>query len=776
MKVINNFLRYVYTHFKIKTVFVVFIAFGIVSIPALLINSFIAIRIAEDSIAPIITEKLIGLRNNKAQVVQNYFDNKFHIIQLLAASDEVIKATNDFEDSLPLINNDFLKTPEQQKNVQDQSRKNVQRFYTKVFLPELHETTPNFVFSEATLPKSSAGILLQDAFIASVEPSTLPIFVDKSEKVLAYSNFHEKYHQGLKKLLGENLFADIYIIGKGGDVLYSAQKKVDFATNLKESPFKNEGLVRAYQESAQVNKGEVIFVDFAPYSPSMGRASAFIAAPIFDVDKRVGTLVVQLTTLDLTMQVTNFFRWNEDGLGDTGEVIVTGIDGRTRIDTRKSISQPELFVNNHEGKENRYLVNAYTKFNSDSYVLKIDTAGIRNAAKGNAGIDSYTNYYGQEVIGAYKQINIKNAQWIIASEISKDQADALVNSLKRNVWYASFLILLFVGPLAYLFAKLFLSPLFRLLATIEKIRVSDDLSLRVRSRGTVEVNQLRDSFNTMLDSLERNKLIISESKKQIEDSILVAQRIQKSYLPRVSAVKDYFKDLAIYWSPKEVVGGDFYWIKKFGSRVYVVYADCTGHGVPGAFMSLVAISTLDQISSQMYASATLEKIVEKVHADFSKSLALDSQYSEINDGFEASFLCIDVDTKSVDYLGMGMNLLIKNPDGSVQSVEGSKQPMGYKNVDIRESLKVHRFALGQFLYVLYSDGFPTQIGEQKRRMLGNRSLVDALTRAPYSSANEVLQAMLGVFAKWKGGESQRDDLTMLIVEPRVASDWSDYSL
>ena len=638
MRVINNFFKYVYTHFKVKTVFVVFIAFGIVSIPALLINSFIAIRIAEDSIAPIVTEKLVGLRNNKAQVIQSYFDNKFHIIQLLAASDEVIKATNDFEDSLPLINNDFLKTPEQQKNAQDQSRKNLQRFYTKVFLPELHETTPNFIFSEALLPKSNAGILLQDAFIASVEPSTLPIFVDKSEKVLAYSTFHEKYHQGFKKLLGENLFSDIYIIGKDGDVLYSAQKKVDFATNLKEGPFKNQGLVRAYQESAQTNKGEVVFVDFAPYSPSMGRASAFIATPIFDVDKRVGTLVVQLTTLDLTMQVTSYFRWNEDGLGDTGEVIVADTDGRTRIDTRKSISQPELFVNNHDGKENRHLVNAYTKFNSDSYILKINTVGLRNAAKGNAGIDSYTNYYGQEVIGAYKPINIKNAQWVIASEISKDQADALVNSLKRNVWYASFLILLFVGPLAYLFAKFFLAPLFRLLSTIEKIRTSDDLSLRVRGRGTVEVNQLRDSFNTMLESLERNKRVITESKKQIEDSILVAQRIQKSYLPNASAVQGSFQDLAIYWSPKEIVGGDFYWIKKFGSRVYVVCADCTGHGVPGAFMSLVAISTLDQIPYEMYATAPLENIVEKIHTNFSKALALDSQYSEINDGLGLVFM------------------------------------------------------------------------------------------------------------------------------------------
>ena len=454
MKVLANSLRYLYTHFKVKTVFVVFIAFGIVSIPALMINSFVAIRIAEDAVSPIIAEKLIGLRNNKAQVVQSYFDNKFHIIQLLASSDEIIKATNDFEDSLPLINNDFLKTPEQQKLAIDQSRKNLKRYYSKVFLTELQETTPNVEFSEVLLPKSTAGILLQDAFMASADPSTLPIFITKSEKVLAYSNFHEKYHPSLKKLLAENLFADIYIVGKGGDVLYSAQKKVDFATNVTDSFFKTEGLVKAYQESAHANKGDVIFVDFAPYSPSYGRASAFIATPIFDVDKKVGTLIIQLTTLDLTMQVTNYFRWNEDGLGDTGEVIITGIDGRTRIDTRKFVNEPELFLNTHGGVENKFLVNSFTKFNSDSYILKMQTVGIENAKKGKSGIDAYTNYYGQKVIGAYRPLNIKNAQWVIASEVSKDQADALVNSLKRNVWYASFCILLVVGFLSYFFAKL----------------------------------------------------------------------------------------------------------------------------------------------------------------------------------------------------------------------------------------------------------------------------------------------------------------------------------
>ena len=115
---------------------------------------------------------------------------------------------------------------------------------------------------------------------------------------------------------------------------------------------------------------------------------------------------------------------------------------------------------------------------------------------------------------------------------------------------------------------------------------------------------------------------------------------------------------------------------------------------------------------------------------------------------------------------MGMDLLIKNPDGSVWPIEGSRKPMGYKNVDIRDALKTHRFALEQSLYVVYSDGFPTQIGEQKRRMLGNKNLIDALTKTPFASANEVLKAMLDTFVKWKGRESQRDDLTMLVIAPK----------
>jgi serine phosphatase RsbU (regulator of sigma subunit) len=78
--------------------------------------------------------------------------------------------------------------------------------------------------------------------------------------------------------------------------------------------------------------------------------------------------------------------------------------------------------------------------------------------------------------------------------------------------------------------------------------------------------------------------------------------------------------------------------------------------------------------------------------------------------------------------------------------------------------------------VLYSDGFPTQIGEQKRRMLGNKSLVEFLSRTPYASSNDVLQAMLNFFSKWMGREAQRDDLTMLIIEPKAANDWSDYTL
>jgi len=767
MKYYFLFFRSIYKHFQVKTVVFVFICFGIVYIPATAAYYFVSLRLAKLAIDPIISQNLISLRNNKAQQVREYFDHKFQIIRLISQSSEVVKASNDFEDSIPFIEQDFLQSAEQQKKKLKNAKASLEEYYKFQFLPELSKTSSKREFSTEFLPQSKSGILLQYAYLVSDHFSPSQNSPIKKDVVNAYSNFHEKYQSYFKKIIEENSLTDLYLMDNKGNIIYSVEKKIDFATNINHSPFKQEGLSQAFLKVSKAERNQTIFVDFFPYSPSMGRPTAFIAAPIFDDNRRVGSLVVQLSSMDLSMQLNNNFKWVEDGLGQTGEILLAGLDGKTRTDTRKSFTDPDQYVKAHQGIDDGLLVNSYLKFRSDTYLRTLDSFVIKKAAEGHSGIGSYRNYYGNTVIGAYKPIKIKDTQWIIISEVSKDQSDPLTQSFQKVLGYASIIVVLVVLiPSAYSFAKFLLYPLHRFQSVFDKIKNTDDLSQQLRMIGTVEFNQLRDSFNNMIDSLRLSKKVIAESQNQIQESILVAQKIQMSYLSNYSLVKDYFNEIAIYWSPKDIVGGDFYWIKKIGSKVYVVCGDCTGHGVPGAFMSIVAISALDKIPDEVYNTSNLEGIVQLVHDNFSRALALSSTDSKIDDGFEASFLVFDDADQTVSFVGMGLNVLVVRPDRSVDILEGSKEPLGYNNEELLK-IKSQKMAMDDSIFVAYTDGFPTQIGQTKHRMLGNKSIHQFLKDCQETSPHKILEFILDGFQRWQGNEVQRDDLTMLLIQPQL---------
>ena len=209
--------------------------------------------------------------------------------------------------------------------------------------------------------------------------------------------------------------------------------------------------------------------------------------------------------------------------------------------------------------------------------------------------------------------------------------------------------------------------------------------------------------------IEDTNQLLEERNKEITDSITYVKRIQAAILPTNRVVKEYLKDSFILYKPKDIVAGDFYWIESVGNKVLFAAADCTGHGVPGAMVSVVCNNALNR-SVREYGLTDpghiLDKTREIVLQEFEKS-------EEVRDGMDIA-LC-SIENMQLQYAGANNPLwIIRN--GEILETKPNKQPVG--DFRVSEPFVTHKITLekGDSLYI-FSDGYADQFGGEKRKKL-----------------------------------------------------------
>ncbi len=241
-----------------------------------------------------------------------------------------------------------------------------------------------------------------------------------------------------------------------------------------------------------------------------------------------------------------------------------------------------------------------------------------------------------------------------------------------------------------------------------------------------EIAALR--FNLEKERAEHEKSIIEAKNKELQfayekiehqnheihDSITYAFRIQKAMLPDVDLIKRTLPHSFVFWRPKDIVSGDFYWFADQGDYILFTAADCTGHGVPGAFMTMIGNTLLNQIVKQE-GKIMPHDILNNLHIAVRKALRQDQTGSQSRDGMDISFLCIEKKTKTVHWAGANNPLIIVR-DGIAEEVKADKYPIGgLQTEDKREfTLNTLESKPGDTFYV-YTDGFQDQFGGDRGR-------------------------------------------------------------
>jgi serine phosphatase RsbU (regulator of sigma subunit) len=272
--------------------------------------------------------------------------------------------------------------------------------------------------------------------------------------------------------------------------------------------------------------------------------------------------------------------------------------------------------------------------------------------------------------------------------------------------------------------------------------------------------QQKASLEVQHQELNAAFSIINKKNKDITASIQYAQRIQRAVLPaRERLLAMLPAHLLLYW-PKDIVSGDFYWVERLpdSGNLLVVAADCTGHGVPGAFMSLVGDSLLKQLvfHERVFEPAAL---LERMHEGVRQALSQTATGGQ--EGMDMAVCLLDMEAQEVRFAGAKRPLLYFEK-GELEEIKGTRRSVGGSHFLEGTAFEQHRIPAGpDTVFYLHSDGIPDQVGGAQGRKLMSKRFKLALQRMARLPLEQQEARMAQMLQEWKEGEKQVDDILLL---------------
>ena len=258
--------------------------------------------------------------------------------------------------------------------------------------------------------------------------------------------------------------------------------------------------------------------------------------------------------------------------------------------------------------------------------------------------------------------------------------------------------------------------------------------------------------------IEKQKKSIEEKTKEVQDSIAYSKEIQNVFLKSIVDNPKYFKNSLLIYKPKDVVSGDFYWYKEINDNLFVVVGDCTGHGVPGAIISVLAIQCLENAVPKIKNHQEIHELNYLIKKDFDNYI---SENKYVNIGLDFSIICLNHVEQKIYISGSGMSVLLKNKQKQIINEKFQSINIG----GATPNLYLEKTASYNFKDVasvfLYSDGVIDQRGGPQNKKFGTRKLIDLLTNLETKDTAETLEKIEKTIDQWKSHQSQIDDITLL---------------
>ena len=290
------------------------------------------------------------------------------------------------------------------------------------------------------------------------------------------------------------------------------------------------------------------------------------------------------------------------------------------------------------------------------------------------------------------------------------------------------------------------------------LKMRDELGQRERILE-LKVMERTEEVMRQKEEVEIQSRKVVELYKNVTDSIRYAKRLQESILPPERRIRELLPDSFVYYRPKDIVSGDFYWIEKVDDKVIFAAVDCTGHGVPGAFMSLIGHNGLNQSVKERGRSRPSEVLKDLNKIAF-EALHKDRDQYLVRDGMDMALCAFDPRRKVLEYAGANCPLYIVR-SGEVLTFPPDKNAIGSFDLN-GQSFTDHRIQLeaGDMVYI-FSDGYADQFGGEKGKKFLYRRFRELLVQICAHPMEEQREKLQAAFNDWRGAHEQVDDILVM---------------
>ena len=296
-----------------------------------------------------------------------------------------------------------------------------------------------------------------------------------------------------------------------------------------------------------------------------------------------------------------------------------------------------------------------------------------------------------------------------------------------------------------------------------------------------ELKQNNEELQTLNENIRKQKNQIETAHNHITDSINYAKRIQQAVFPQSEFLNNNFSDSFIFFRPRDIVSGDFYWMSKIDNKIIIVVADCTGHGVPGAFMSLLGISFLNEIIPKTMNRKAGE-ILDFMRQKIKTTLKQTGKNEEQKDGMDMALCIIDTDKQKLQYAGaynpmylirkqeklincknLDKYRIVEQNDAALIEIQANKQPLAIYIIE--KPFDTHQINIQKKdkLY-LFSDGFSDQFSEKEGQKFMSKKFKKLLIDIYDNTMIKQLDILNKTLDNWQKGAKQIDDILIVGIQ------------
>lgn len=337
-------------------------------------------------------------------------------------------------------------------------------------------------------------------------------------------------------------------------------------------------------------------------------------------------------------------------------------------------------------------------------------------------------------------------------------SDKFVGIDKYNIYYVLIFILsILLTLLYYLYIfRVVVKPLVKIHDAAESAAMYDEIFYSSDDSG--------DVLDAISQAIER----VRDKQERIDESLSYAREIQTRMLTSEQHFAEAFEDYSIFWKPLAMVSGDFYWLRRFPAGTILICGDCTGHGIPGALMTMMIISLLENIIKEHNCSNTsyiLWKLDEQLAAILNRSIRASAEKGGIKDGLDAVIIFIDRN-KNISLSSTNMKVFKVKPLNTVEVINGQRFFIGDGKIGSMKNVRtVHLRYEEKVCYFMASDGLFEQVGGERRIPYGYSRFKKIIHRESARGMKKCIDSVSNDFSKYMGEQIQRDDITIIGFKP-----------